>query len=683
MDNSEVAPQSDKKKCLVVMGFGHKTDFQTGRMLDLDKTYRTIIKPAVEAAGLECIRADDLIHSGLIDKPMYELLLNAEVVVADLSTSHTNTLYQLGVRHALKPHTTIVICEDRGTPFAFDLAHVVIRPYHHLGDGIDLDEVVRFREVLQKAIEELLSKEPVPVDSPVYSFLPELNPPTIGEKIPPIPRESKPAAARAASVAPEAAAAPGPPELSPQTQAVLNQGLLNFVENLEADVKDRKFGEAKTLLAEALKFLIAEQVSGIANSPDMILRLVNAGCKVEGPNRHEALTTARRIFEFLSPTRSNNPETLQLLGDIELAIFEEKKDVSRLRRARQVYERLYTLRSDYRSGITLAYLVTLHAEHRKDVVEKLTDLSFANRLRGEVVKSCNEKLVRIDERVRTETRLMSEKGQHWTPDLAEASQEKLEVWAALAEAYYGLGDVENYQSALDVDEALLIQGDNSPIRAAEARIKLLAPILEHQSAFFSEIKASIGDGPDAGPVIIPSPARPVPYDVRAAAPESNTGGVPKESTRERDLIFFSYSHNERDREILAAIKKALGPIFQGQTIEMWDDSHIEPGQEWEKEIETALARAKGAVLIVSQDFLNSTFIYNEELPVILKGVEEEGVKLMWIAAEETFVKKTKIPKYQALHNPDETLDSFSGKKFKDKIFEICEKIDGLIFPDSN
>ena len=78
------------KKCFVVMGFGEKTDLATGRTLDLDKTYRIIIKKAVETAGLECIRADDVIHSGTIDRPMYELLLEADIVIADLSTSNAN-----------------------------------------------------------------------------------------------------------------------------------------------------------------------------------------------------------------------------------------------------------------------------------------------------------------------------------------------------------------------------------------------------------------------------------------------------------------------------------------------------------------------------------------------------------------------------------------------------------------
>ena len=96
-------PEETPKTCFVVMGFGKKTDFETGRVLDLDMSYRNMIKPAVEAAGLKCVRADEIVHSGIIDVPMYEQLLNADVVVADLSTSNKNAFYELGVRHALRP----------------------------------------------------------------------------------------------------------------------------------------------------------------------------------------------------------------------------------------------------------------------------------------------------------------------------------------------------------------------------------------------------------------------------------------------------------------------------------------------------------------------------------------------------------------------------------------------------
>ncbi len=110
------------------MGFGKKTDFETGRVLDLDQSYLSLIKPAVEAARLKCIRADEIVHSGLIDVPMYEQLLKADVVVADISTSNRNALYELGVRHALRPYTTVIIAEElmMKSP-TFDLSHIVIR----------------------------------------------------------------------------------------------------------------------------------------------------------------------------------------------------------------------------------------------------------------------------------------------------------------------------------------------------------------------------------------------------------------------------------------------------------------------------------------------------------------------------------------------------------------------------
>jgi hypothetical protein len=174
-------PNSDQLTgtCFVVMGFGKRTDFETGRTLDLDKTYQYIIKPAVTATGLECWRADEIKHSGPIDVPMYEQLLNADVVVADLSTSNKNAYYELGVRHALRPYTTVIICEDGIKSFPFDVNHVVIQPYHHMGEGIDYGEVERFRKVLTETILAVYNQTPRRKDSPVYTFLNQLAPPAL------------------------------------------------------------------------------------------------------------------------------------------------------------------------------------------------------------------------------------------------------------------------------------------------------------------------------------------------------------------------------------------------------------------------------------------------------------------------------------------------------------------------
>ena len=90
--------------CFVIMGFGRKTDLATGRVLDLDKSYKNMIKPAVVAAGYDCVRADEIQHSGVIDVPMYEMLFAADLVVADLSTANLNAIFELGVRRAEAAH---------------------------------------------------------------------------------------------------------------------------------------------------------------------------------------------------------------------------------------------------------------------------------------------------------------------------------------------------------------------------------------------------------------------------------------------------------------------------------------------------------------------------------------------------------------------------------------------------
>src|SRR5215831_19166615 len=159
--------------CFVIMGFGEKTDFQSNpqRVLNLNRTYEDIIKPAVTEAGLACIRADEIIHSTVIDKPMYDNLLSADLVIADLSTSNANAVYELGVRHALRPRTTIVMAENNFS-FPFDLNHLSILKYEHLGKDIGFGEVLRVKDALKQRIVELGDKEEV--DSPVFVFLPSL-----------------------------------------------------------------------------------------------------------------------------------------------------------------------------------------------------------------------------------------------------------------------------------------------------------------------------------------------------------------------------------------------------------------------------------------------------------------------------------------------------------------------------
>jgi hypothetical protein len=84
--------------------------------------------------------------------------------------------------HALRPYTTIIISED-GLIFPFDMAQIAVRKYHHLGEGIDSEEVDRMKKELSEAMKVILEKQTD--DSPVYTFTKDLKPPmlTVAEAV--------------------------------------------------------------------------------------------------------------------------------------------------------------------------------------------------------------------------------------------------------------------------------------------------------------------------------------------------------------------------------------------------------------------------------------------------------------------------------------------------------------------
>jgi hypothetical protein len=172
------APEADDRKvCFVVQGFGQKTDWQSGRLLDLDSSYQ-VVKEAVEEAGLRCVRADEIVHTGSIDVPLYEYLLSADVVIADISTGHANTVYELGMCHALRPYGTIVIAEKEFR-LPFDISSMPILTYEHLGKDLGLRAAKLLKQELKKAVQAVLSGSDL-MTSPLYAFLPDLKPPVRG-----------------------------------------------------------------------------------------------------------------------------------------------------------------------------------------------------------------------------------------------------------------------------------------------------------------------------------------------------------------------------------------------------------------------------------------------------------------------------------------------------------------------
>ena len=108
--------------CFVLMPFGKKMD-AAARVTNFDSVYAKIIAPAVERSGLEPIRADEEKIGGTIHKPMFERLMLCHYAVADITGANPNVFYELGIRHAMRPRSTVIVFAE-GTVLPFDIALV-------------------------------------------------------------------------------------------------------------------------------------------------------------------------------------------------------------------------------------------------------------------------------------------------------------------------------------------------------------------------------------------------------------------------------------------------------------------------------------------------------------------------------------------------------------------------------
>ena len=407
---------TQKKTCFVVMGFGPKVDFETGRTLNLDATYHNLIKPAIEEAGLECVRADEITHSGNINVPMYQQILTADVVVADVSTANCNAFYELGVRHALRPSTTIIIAEDK-FKFPFDINQIAIRKYKHLGEDIGVSEAKRFTADLRDAVTKILENDPPNDDSPVYTFLHGLRRLKLPDDM------NAEHALAAAAVAAEKVEVP--PD---ETHSALMQ-------KVDEAQQKKDFAKAKSLL-----------VAVRALRPDdpyitQRLALVTYKAKQDTPEKEiAALKEACDLLWELDPTNSNDTETLGLWGAVHKRLWDKAKDEVALNKAIRSYERGFYLRNDYYNGINFAFLLNIRAAHALELANTsdavshraaaIADYVQAQRVRKEVLSIC-EQWVKSNPAPTADA----------TPE-AKKQYENSKYWviASQAEAYLGMGD---------------------------------------------------------------------------------------------------------------------------------------------------------------------------------------------------------------------------------------------------
>lgn len=115
---SPKAAPEEKKSCFTIMPFGGW----------FDDYYETIYAPAINAAGLNPKRADDLYRPSTIVNDIWQMTQEAEIVLADLTGKNPNVFYELGLAHAIAKPAILITESMDDVPF--DLRSLRVLEYN-------------------------------------------------------------------------------------------------------------------------------------------------------------------------------------------------------------------------------------------------------------------------------------------------------------------------------------------------------------------------------------------------------------------------------------------------------------------------------------------------------------------------------------------------------------------------
>jgi tetratricopeptide (TPR) repeat protein len=118
------------------------------------------------------------------------------------------------------------------------------------------------------------------------------------------------------------------------------------------------------------------------------------------------------------------------------------------------------------------------------------------------------------------------------------------------------------------------------------------------------------------------------------------------SREEKIKVFFSYSR--ADESVRDELEKYLAPLKYEKLIDTWHDRKIEPGTEWDEEIDRRLREADLILLLVSADFLNSKYAYEKELRHAIERHEKGEARVIPIAVRPANWKLAPFAKLQGL-----------------------------------
>ena len=123
-------------------------------------------------------------------------------------------------------------------------------------------------------------------------------------------------------------------------------------------------------------------------------------------------------------------------------------------------------------------------------------------------------------------------------------------------------------------------------------------------------------------------------------------------------VFYSYSH--KDTELRDRLGTYLAPLVQQKKIVEWHDRKIEPGADWETEINSQLEAAQLILLLVSADFLASEYCFGVEVEKALTRLKRGEVKVVPVLLKPCLWKESRFSELQIIPRDAKAITSWAS-----------------------
>jgi hypothetical protein len=225
--------------------------------------------------------------------------------------------------------------------------------------------------------------------------------------------------------------------------------------------------------------------------------------------------------------------------------------------------------------------------------------------------------------------------------------------------------------AIQYSESGMASRKELPPEAMSALLDVQDALAANPDAFPGRVRAISRDG-NIRLYSHPSPSLEVTYEVDTSRRVLYLQHFVAPKVQVTKPVFISYSH--KDAKWLVKLKQFLRPLEDKELIRVWDDGEIRPGSDWLGEISKALESARVAVFLHTQNFLDSPFIREKELPVLIEAAQNRGCLIFVIAVSSSTFEDSPLAKFQWAIPPNTPLDLMSDAEQSKALTEIYRKM---------